>query len=78
MRKTGNKLKALRRAGGLFYLLPRRLWARDTDIRQQRVIKQPDILENNRNQAIELFRRQAANIDAANRNLPLLRIGIAH
>ena len=26
-RKTGNKLKALRRAGGLFYLLPRRLWA---------------------------------------------------
>ena len=32
----------------------------------------------NRNQAIELFRRQAANIDAANRNLPLLRIGIAH
>ena len=42
-------LEALRRAGGLFYLLPRRLWARDTDIRQQRVIKQPDILENNRN-----------------------------
>lgn len=78
MRKTGNEFKTLRRAGGLFHLLLRGLRAGNKEIRQQRVIKQPDILKHDGNQAIELFRRQMTNIDATDRNLSLLRIGIAH